>query len=146
MVMQHDDAVGPGRRLAQAGFRVRELARPDSPGLVAPRTYRIEADDVERGGRIGGLGRLPLVLECAERACEASRKGIGDVVIARNRQDGAAETAEESSRIAELACAAAVAEIPARDHQFGLEPVDQDRRPPFDRRIVTRSEMEVGQV
>ena len=49
MVMQHDDAVDVRRRLLEAFFRVVELARADSPGLVAPRAHRIEADDVERG-------------------------------------------------------------------------------------------------
>jgi len=39
-----------------------------------------------------------------------------------------------------------MAEIPTRDHQFGLKPVDQDGGSSLDRRIVTRSEMEVGQV
>jgi len=67
-------------------------------------------------------------------------------VIARNRQNGPVEAAQESCRIGELAVAAPMAEIPARDHELRLKPVDQQGRTPLDRRIVTRSEMEVGQV
>src|SRR5207249_3009525 len=141
-----DDTDGAGRSVAKSFLRARELCSPDAARLVPPGADRIEPDHVEGRRRIGRLCRLPLSLEGMERMREARRKGMGDVVIARNRQDGPAEATEESSRIAELALAAAMAEIPARNHQFGLEPVEQDRRAPFDGRIVTRPEMEVGQV
>ena len=141
MVVQHDDAEGARRSVPKPFLRARQLRAPDSARLVPPGADRIEPDHVEGRRRIGRLRRLPLSLEGMERTREAPRKGMGDVVIAWNRQHGPAEAAEESSRIAELALAAAMAEIPARDHQFGLEPVDQDRRPPFDGRIVTRPEM-----
>ena len=145
-MVQHDDAEGARRSVAKSFLRARELRAPDAARLVPPGADRIEPDHVERRRRIGRLRRLPLSLEGLERTREARWKGIGDVVIARNREHGPPEAAEESSGIADLARAAAMAEISARDHQFGLEPVDQNRGPPFDRRIVTCSEMEVGQV
>ena len=67
-------------------------------------------------------------------------------MIARDRQNGPVEAEQESCRIGELAVAAPVAEITARDHELGLKPVDQQGRTPLDRGIVTGSEMEVGQV
>ncbi len=71
---------------------------------------------------------------------------MGDVVIAGNCQDGAAEAAQESSRGGELAVTAPMAEISARDHELRLNPIDQDRYAQRDRLIVTGSEMEVGEV
>ena len=67
-------------------------------------------------------------------------------MIARNRQNGPVEAAQESGRIGELALAAPMTEIPARDHELGLKPVDQQGRTPLDRGIVTGSEMEVREV
>ncbi len=77
---------------------------------------------------------------------EPGRNGRRNVVIARDRQNGPVEAAQESCRIGELAVAAPMAEIPARDHELGLKPGDQQGRTPLDRGIVTRSEMEVGKV
>ena len=37
-------------------------------------------------------------------------------------------------------------EIPARDHEFGLEPLDQHRRAPDDRVVVAGAEVQVREV
>jgi hypothetical protein len=146
MVVQDDDVEGVGRSSAQPLLCPGELPVPDAARLVPPGADRIQPDHVERRRGIGRLRRLPLVLEGAERTCETCREGIRNVVIARNRQYRPAQSAKESSSIGELALAPAMAEISARDYQFGLEPVDQGRRAPADGCIVTRSEMEIGQV
>ena len=54
-------------------------------------------------------------------------------MIARNRQHWRPEAAEESGCSRELVLLAPMAQIPARDHELWLEPVDQDGRAPLDR-------------
>ena len=56
------------------------------------------------------------------------------------------ERAQEARRARELILAAAVAEVTARDHELGLEALDQDGRTALDCIIVTCAEMQVGQV
>src|SRR5438128_10043433 len=132
MMVQHDDVEGPRNAVSQSFLRTRELPGPDAARLVPPGADRVESDHMERRRRIGRLRRPPLALESAERARESRRKGIRDVVIARNCQHGPAEAVEESGGIGELALAPPMAEVAARNHQFGLKPVDQDRSPPLD--------------
>ncbi len=67
-------------------------------------------------------------------------------MIARYRQDGPVEAAEESSWIRELIRLASMAEITARDHELGPKPVDQDRCAPLDRLVVACSVVEVREV
>src|SRR5919205_610162 len=59
---------------------------------------------------------------------------------------GRTERAEKPRRARELRLAAAVAEIPARDHELGRETLDQDRRAALNRVVVACAEMQVGQV
>src|SRR5712692_10272626 len=59
-----------------------ELALSQSARLVSPRAHRIQPDDDELLGPVGGLARLPLPLELGERPREARRERVGDVVVA----------------------------------------------------------------
>jgi hypothetical protein len=77
---------------------------------------------------------------------EASREGVRDVVIPRNRQHRPVEAVEEPRGAGELVLPSPVAQIAARDYQFRLEALDQNRRPMLDRIVVTRSVMEVREV
>jgi hypothetical protein len=77
---------------------------------------------------------------------EASREGVRDVVIARNRQHGPVEAVEEPRGAGELVFASPVAQIATRDDQFRLEALNQSRRPMLDGIVVTRSVMEVRDV
>ena len=145
-MVQHDNVERVRRSVPQAFLCTVELAAANAARLVPPGADGIQSDHVEGRRRISRLRRRPFVLEGAERTCETCREGIRNVVIARDRQYRLAEAAKEASSIGELALAPAMAEIPARDHQLGLQPVDQDRRAPLDGCIVTRSEMEIGQM
>ncbi len=101
---------------------------------------------MQRGGGVRRLGRLPLPLELPERSREASGEAVRDVVIPRNGQDRPVERAEKSGRAGELAFAAAVAEVSARDHKFRLEALDQDRRAALDCSVVSRAVVKVREV
>ena len=52
----------------------------------------------------------------------------------------------DARRNYELILTAAMAEIAAGDHEFRPEPLDQDRRTPLDRFVVTRAEVKIGDV
>ena len=67
-------------------------------------------------------------------------------MVAGDRQHGPVEAAQEGRGLLELCSAPAVAQVAARDHQVGPEPLDQHLCPPHDRLVVTRAEMEVGKV
>src|SRR5262249_30238132 len=107
---------------------------------------RVETDDVERRRRVGRLGRLPLALELAERAREAGREGVGDVVIAWDGQHGWAERPQEARGPCELIPVSAVAEVAAGNDELRLEPLDQYRCTALDCVVVTCAEVQIGQV
>ena len=96
VVVEHDDLECAGRRFCRRSSARASCALRMPPGLVRrhgrtelrPTTCRV-------GERVGRLGRLPLALELSKRAGEASREGVRDVVIARNRQHGPAERVEK---------------------------------------------------
>ena len=77
---------------------------------------------------------------------EATREGVRDVVIARNRQHRPVKAMEETRGAGELVLPSPVAQIAARDDQLRLEALDQSRCPMLDRIVVTRSVMEVREV
>src|ERR1700694_4491746 len=95
MMVQHGNAKGVTRALPQAFLCQHELSAANAARLVPPRANGVEPNHMERRGRVGRLRSLPLVLEGLEGARETRRKGVGNVVISRDRQDGADDVAEE---------------------------------------------------
>ena len=67
-------------------------------------------------------------------------------MVAGDREHRPPEAAQEAARVGELSFTAAVAQIPARDHELGLKPLDENRGASPDRAVVTRPEMQVRQV
>ena len=67
-------------------------------------------------------------------------------MVARNREHGPVEAAQEARRARELILSATMAQVTARDHELRREPLDQHRRAALDRVVVTRAVMQVGQV
>src|SRR5439155_26904227 len=118
MVMQDDDMKRGRLRVAQSLLGTPKLAPTDSSRLVSPRTDRVEADHVQGRGGVGRLGRLPLALELAERPGEASGKGIRDVVVSGDGEDGPPQGAQEPRGVDELVPTAAMAEIAAGNDEL----------------------------
>src|SRR5919197_263021 len=145
-MVQNDDPEGVVACLPQPFLLARQLAVPDPTGLMPPRPDRVEADHVERGRRERRLGGLPLPLEFAKRTGEARRKRTRDVVISGNREDGPFESVEKARGAGQLALAAAMAEVAARDHELGLETFDQNRSAALDRVVMSRAVVQVGEV
>src|SRR5262245_19718265 len=126
-MVQNDDlkcAVGGS---AQTLFRARQLRIAKAAGLVTPRTHRVEADDVQSRGRVGGLRRLPLPLELAERSSESPRERVRDVVVAGYREHRRSEPAQEARGARELIFTSAMAQVAARDHELRGKALDQHR-------------------
>jgi hypothetical protein len=57
-------------------------------------------------------------------------------VVPGNGQDRGTQGTQEAGRVGELLLAPSVAEISTRDHELGLEALDQDGRAVLDRRVV----------
>ena len=144
--MQDHDLKRTGLGLAQPLVRASKLRAANPTRLVAPGANRVEADHVERGGRVRRLGRVPLPLELHEGPGEASREAVGDVVISGNGKHWQAEAAQKAGRVRQLVLTPAVAQVSACDDELGLEKLDQHRRTALDRLVVACSEMEVRQV
>ncbi len=71
------------------------------------------------------LGRLPLPLELAPGAREAGGEGVGNVVIARDREHVRPEALEEGGGALVLVAPAAVRQVTARDHELRPDALDQ---------------------
>ena len=146
VVVEDDDLERRPGRLPQALLGLRELARPQAARLVPPGSHGVEADDVQGGGRVCRLGRLPLPFELAERTREARGERVRDVVVPRDREHRRPERAKEPRGARELVCATAVAEIAACDHELRSEALDQNGCAVLDRIVVACAEMQVGEV
>src|SRR5437773_1502499 len=126
-MVQDDDLVGAVGRFAQPLLGARQLHRPKPARLMAPRAYRVEPDDVECRGGVRRLRRLPLPFELMERSGEARGERIRDVVITWYREHRRSELTQETRSAGKLILTSAMAQVAARDHELGLEPLDQYR-------------------
>ena len=142
--MQNEDAeraVGRARHLVPNPL---ELALGERARLVAVRADRIEADCEDVVGPVDGLGPLPLPLELVERTGEPAERGPRrDVVIARDDEQRPSQVAEEAGRALVLVTTPSVREVAARDHELGIDTLDQRRKRAVDRRLLARAHVEV---
>ena len=95
------------------------------PSLLAPRSDGVQSDDDDVVGHVEWLGLPEHALPLVERACEPGGEGIGDVVVARNDEEGQLEPAQEVRGDLELGTSPAVRQIARRDEQLGLEIRDE---------------------
>src|SRR5260221_729450 len=126
--------------------RALELRVADTTGLVPPRPDRVEADEVCSRTDVLGLGRLPLPLELAPGAGEPRREGVGNVVVAGDREYRCVEALEKRRGPLVLITAAAIRQVATCDHDLRADPLDQRSEAPLQDRVVPRAEMEVGDV
>jgi hypothetical protein len=95
---------------------------------------------------VNGLGRLPAALELLEGAGEARDRGVGDVVVARDREHGRPETAEKVGGAVVLVGPATVRQVAARDDQLGIEALDQAHETRLQLFLFAATDVEVGEV
>jgi hypothetical protein len=146
VVVEGDDAERAGRRRGEQRGRVIELALAQPARLVAPGAHRVEADDQEALGPVDGLGRVPEPLELVERAREARREAIRDVVVPRDREQRNLERAQESRCSLVFLAPSAVREVAARDDELGMRAIDQGRQRALDFRVLASSRVQIGEV
>jgi hypothetical protein len=146
MVVERHDLQRSVRGPRKLFCRPVELALAHSARLVAPRAHGVQSHDQQPLGAVDRLRGLPLPLELAERAGEPRRKGPRDVVVAWNHVQGQAEAAEKPRGALVLAAPRAMGQIAGRDEQLGLEFLEQLSQRMLDRRVLARTEVEIGEV
>lgn len=146
MVVQDDNLERPGCGVGEQLGRVLYLRCADSAGLVPPRPHRVQTHDVELLGAVERLGRLPATLKLLEGAGEAGERGVGDVVVPRDRQNGRAEPLKEVSGAVMLVGPAAVSQVAAGHDQLGIEPVDQACEARFKMLLSVAADVKIGEV
>ena len=93
-----------------------------------------------------GLGRLPVPLELVPGTCEAGGREERDVVVARHREHGCAETVEERCGTLVLVAVPTVRDVPRCDDQLRLRPLDEGTKRRLDFDALVRAGVEVGDV
>jgi hypothetical protein len=146
VVVEHDDPHRAGRSLREPAGGVPQLRGSDAAGLVEPGPDGVEADDVETLGAVGRLRGLPATLEPLVGAGEAGDRRIGDVVVARNRQNRPIEALEEVSGAVVLLGTPPVSEVAARDDQLGIDAVDELDEAGLDPRLFAAADVKIREM
>jgi hypothetical protein len=144
--VEDNDLERARRRLGEELGGSLDLFRADAAGLVAPGPDGVQTDDVEVIRAVDRLAGLPAPLELVERPGEAGERGVGDVVVPRNGENGRPEALEEVGRTVVLVAPSAVREVAARDHELGIEPLDQRREPRFQLILSAAADVEIRKV
>src|SRR6266545_3273763 len=110
---------------------------------MAPGADGVQADHVEGGRRVDGLGRLPVPLELRKCAREPGREAERNVVVAGNREYGRAQGAEECGRRDVLLSPPSVRQVAARDDQFGRGALDERGEAALDFRSLRGADVQV---
>jgi hypothetical protein len=146
VVVEHDDPHRAGRSLREPAGGVPQLRGSDAAGLVEPGTDGVEADDVEALGAVGRLRGLPAALELLVGAGEAGDGRIGDVVVARNRQNRPIEALEEVGGAVVLLGTPPVGQVAARDDQLGIDALDEAREARLKPRLFAAADVKIREV
>ena len=144
--MQADDAQRPGRRGVEPLGGALHRIRPQASRLVPPRPDRVDADHVQAAGRVHRLGRLPLALELLPGTREPRGRQQRDVVVAGNRQHRRRQAAQEGCRTLLLVAPPAVCQVARGHHEIGLDALYEGLQSAFDKGLLARSDMDVGDV
>jgi len=86
--------------------------------LLSPRTHGVQPHDEDVLCRVDGLRRSENAIPVRERVRESRGKGVRDVVISRNREDGRAQRMEKRCGTLELRALPAVREIAGGEHEL----------------------------
>ena len=121
VVVESDDAKGSLGGLCELRRGAPKLVDGESASLLAPGPDGVEADDDQVVRAEDGLGFAEHLVPALERAREARRRRIGDVVVARNRQDWEADAVEQGARALELLGSPAIREVARREDEVGPE-------------------------
>ena len=96
-----------------------------SAALLAPRAYGVQTHHDQPFREVDGLHRSEYALPLDERAGNASRDGVRNVVVAGDGQQREAEAEQKRRGTLELIGTPAVCEVTGREQQLGLEARDQ---------------------
>ena len=143
MVVQHDDAAGAVRRLAEPLDRAAQLVVGQRAALVPERPRRVQPDQVQRGGCMCRLRRLPYAVELLPRAREPGRKRVREIVVPRHRQHRRAERGEEAVRAVVFLGPAAMSQVARGDDELRLQPRHERGQRRLNLRILLLPHVEI---
>ena len=143
MVVEDDDAARTVRGRAEPLDCAAQLIRRQRAALVPERPRRVQPDDVQRGGGVRRLGRLPYALELLPRAREPRRERVRKIVVPRHRQHRRAERDEEAVGAVVLLRPAAMREVAGGDDELRPQPRDERRERRLDLRILLLPHVEI---
>ncbi len=121
MVMEDDDAQRPGGSRREEGARPLQLVGADVTLLVEPGRNRVQAVDGEIRRAVLRLGRLPDSFEGRKGPEESLRWKHGNVVIPRDGEYRATQSAEERSCPVVLGTPVAMRQVTARHDELWAE-------------------------
>ena len=125
VMMEGNDPKSARRRIAEGLGGPRQSRGGEAPTLMPPGPDRVEPADDETVGAVHGVGCPEHGLESPPRLRKPGGERVRDVVIAGNCEQGTSEPSEQGPSLLELVGAAAVREIACRDHELGVDLVDQ---------------------
>ena len=146
LVVQADDAQCTGRSISEPLGGALHRIRPETSRLVPPRPDRVDADNVQPAGGVHRLRRLPLALELLPGMREPRRWQQRDVVVAGNSQHGRRQAAQEGCRTLMLVAPPAVCQVARGYHEIGRDALYEGPQSAFDKGLLARSDMDVGDV
>ena len=143
-MVEHGDAIRAFGRCVQSFRGAEQLVFAQRPALVPVGAGRVQADNVQRLGRVRRLGRLPLPLEFGPRPREAGRERVREVVIPRHCKQRCLEGAEKPGGVLVLLAGAPVGEIARGDDQLRADPTDEGGQGLLDLKILTCTRVKIG--
>jgi hypothetical protein len=146
LVMKANDAQGSRRRRGKPIGSALNGVRLQPSRLVSPGPHGVDADNVQPVGGVHRLRRLPLALELLPRSREPRGRQQRDVVVARHRQHSRRQAPQQRRDTLVLIAPAAVREVSRRDHEIGLNTLDEGPEGAVDEGLLAGSEMDVGDV
>jgi hypothetical protein len=135
MVVEDGNAQGAVCGGAEAPRGPVELRAGQRSALMPERPRRVEPDDVEPRQRDRRLGRVPDSFELRPGTVKTRRR-VGEVVVAGNREHRRAKRSEQRRRPLELVATTAIREIAGRDNELRLRPLDEARKGLLDLRFL----------
>ena len=145
-MVEADDAQRARGRGGEMLARARESVRPQATRLVPPRPDGVDAHDMQPVGRAHGLRRLPLPLELSPRPREPRRGQQRDVVVAGNGEQGRRQAAQQAGDVLELVAPPAVCEVARRDYEIGPDALYESPQGTLQEGLLTRSDVDIGDV
>jgi hypothetical protein len=144
MMVEGDHLERAGRSSGEGLRDAVELGRPQGTALLLPGSDRVEPADDQALGAVRRLRLGPGAQELVEGARHAPGRPPGDVVVARNDEQGPVQRTEQRGGPFVLGGLVPVCEVAARDDKLRVESADQRPQIVLHFGLLSRARMEIG--